>query len=67
VYVPAKIQVPSSAGMTTDPDVIIMTPNAPMTPVYYNSDGWSGGSRCNAQGGVLFDALSRRPCYTSVC
>src|SRR5256885_5168022 len=34
VYVPAKIQVPSSAGMTTDPDVIIMTPNAPMTPVY---------------------------------
>lgn len=56
VYVPVSIKPPQSAGMTTDPDVLILTPNAPNTPVYYNSDAWSGGSRCNAQGGVLFEA-----------
>jgi hypothetical protein len=42
--------------MTTDPDVIILTPNATMTAVYYNGDGWSGGSRCAPQGAVLFNA-----------
>jgi len=42
--------------MTTDPDVIILSPNATMTAVYYNSDGWSGGSRCTPQGNVLFNA-----------
>src|SRR5207245_1016740 len=35
--------------MTTDVDVLILTPTAPITPVYLNSDAWSGGSRCNAQ------------------
>jgi len=55
-YVPANIQQATQRGMTTDPDVIILTPNATMTPVYYNSDGWSGGSRCTAQGNVLFTA-----------
>ncbi len=54
VYVPAHIAPATGAGMTTDPDVIILTPTAPMTNVYYNGDGWSGGSRCRAQGGVLF-------------
>ena len=39
--------------MTTDPDIIVLTPNAPMTNVYENNDGWSGGSRCDAQGGVV--------------
>src|SRR2546426_1219532 len=56
VYVPASIQQPTQRGMTTDPDVIILTPNATMTAVYYNSDGWSGGSRCSPQGNVLFNA-----------
>src|SRR5881409_3252017 len=56
VYVPANIQVATQRGMTTDPDVIILTPNATMTAVYYNSDGWSGGSRCSPQGNVLFNA-----------
>src|SRR2546425_989825 len=56
VYVAANIQQATSRGMTTDPDVIILTPNATMTSVYYNSDGWSGGSRCATQGNVLFDA-----------
>jgi hypothetical protein len=56
VYVPANIQVATQRGMTTDPDVIILSPNATMTAVYYNSDGWSGGSRCTPQGNVLFTA-----------
>src|SRR5438552_15837597 len=42
--------------MTTDVDVLVLTPNAPSTPVYYNGDAWNGGSRCSAQGGVLFSA-----------
>ena len=56
VYVPANIQQATQRGMTTDPDVIILSPNATMTAVYYNSDGWSGGSRCTPQGNVLFNA-----------
>ncbi|HLQ42713.1 MAG TPA: alkaline phosphatase family protein, partial [Thermoplasmata archaeon] len=56
VYVPANIQQATQRGMTTDPDVIILTPNATVTAVYYNADGWSGGSRCTPQGNVLFDA-----------
>jgi len=56
VYVAANIQQATQRGMTTDPDVIILTPNATMTAVYYNSDGWSGGSRCATQGNVLFNA-----------
>src|SRR5437870_4110229 len=56
VYVPANIQQPTQRGMTTDPDVIILNPNDTMTAVYYNSDGWSGGSRCSPQGNVLFNA-----------
>ena len=56
VYVPANIAKPTAWGMTTDPDVLILTPSEPVTPVYYNSDAWGGGSRCDAQGGVLFSA-----------
>src|SRR5213594_964000 len=56
VYVPANVQQATQRGMTTDPDVIILTPNATMTDVYYNSDGWTGGSRCAPQGNVLANA-----------
>src|SRR5213594_3051276 len=49
VYVPGNIKKPTASGMTTDVDVLILTPTAPITPVYLNSDAWSGGSRCNAQ------------------
>ncbi len=56
VYVPGNIKQPTSYGMTTDIDVLVLTPNAPVTQVYQNGDGWGGGSRCNAQGGVLFSA-----------
>ncbi|HEX9244831.1 MAG TPA: hypothetical protein VGA35_01600, partial [bacterium] len=56
VYVPGNIKQPSAYGMTSDIDVLVMTPNAPVTQVYQNGDGWGGGSRCSAQGGVLFSA-----------
>src|SRR2546428_10301518 len=42
--------------MTTDPDVLILNSSAPITPVYLNSDAWTGRSRCDIQGGVLFEA-----------
>src|SRR2546430_16266960 len=56
VYVPAGIKKPTDYGMTTDVDVLVLTPGAPVTPVYYNGDAWDGGSRCDVQGGVLFSA-----------
>src|SRR5713226_1524009 len=57
VYVPGNIKKPTAYGMTTDVDVLILTPTAPITPVYYNSDAWSGRSRCDAQSIVpLFSA-----------
>ena len=54
-YVATDIQVPNGWGMTVDPDIIFMDPNAPLTPVYYNGDAWSGGTRCDAQGALLFN------------
>src|SRR5207249_9034112 len=56
VYVPANIKKPTAYGMTTDVDVLILTPNAPNTDVFYNGDAWSGGSRCDAQGSRLVSA-----------
>src|SRR3989442_8339528 len=56
VYVPGNIKKPTAYGMTTDVDVLILTPNAPPTDVYYNGDAWSGRRRCQAQRPVLFSA-----------
>src|SRR2546422_304354 len=49
------VQAPAR-GMTMDPDVLILNSSAPITPVYLNSDAWTGRSRCGIQGGVLFEA-----------
>src|ERR1700704_5678431 len=55
-YGPANIAWASS-GMTTDVDVLILTPNAAVTPIYYNSDAWNViPGRCGVEGGVLFSA-----------
>src|SRR5437899_13054532 len=56
VYVPGNLKKPTACGMTTDLDVLILAPTAPVTKVWENSDAWSGRSRCDAQGGVLFEA-----------
>jgi len=53
-YVFANIIKATQWGMTVDPDIIILTPNDPETDIYYNSDAWSGKSRCNREGGLLF-------------
>src|SRR5438128_4628205 len=55
-YVPAGIAQATAYGMTTDGDVLILNSSAPITPVYLNSDAWTGRSRCDIQGGVLFEA-----------
>jgi hypothetical protein len=55
-YVFAEIKEPTQAGMTVDPDLIVMTPNAPLTGIYYNSAGWSDKDRCPVEGDLLFEA-----------
>src|SRR2546426_2545106 len=55
-YVPAGIAQATARGMTTDADVLILNSSAPITSVYLNSDAWTGRSRCDIQGGVLFEA-----------
>src|SRR3989454_7231016 len=56
VYVPGNIKKPTAYGMTTDVDVLILTPNAPPTDVYYNGDAWSGGGPVQAPRPVFFFA-----------
>lgn len=57
IYSPAGITVNSAGGSPTvfeqDEDVIVMTPSAPMTDVYYNGVGWDGGDRCAKQGSLI--------------
>eukprot|EP01121_Diplochlamys_sp_Union-15-3_P010049 TRINITY_DN2778_c0_g1_i1.p1 TRINITY_DN2778_c0_g1~~TRINITY_DN2778_c0_g1_i1.p1 ORF type:complete len:367 (+),score=80.12 TRINITY_DN2778_c0_g1_i1:88-1188(+) len=53
-YVFADLERARSWGMTVDPDIIILDSTAPVTNVYFNSDGWSGKSRCQPEGGVIF-------------
>lgn len=57
VYVPAKIQKATANGMTVDEDLIVLTPDAPMLPIYRNDAGWNRDrSRCTIDGPVLFRA-----------
>ena len=59
-YEPAGIVANPNGGSPTkfdeDADVIVMTPSAPATNIYYNGAGWSGADRCKAQGGVVATA-----------
>src|SRR5207249_115860 len=54
VYVPANIKKPTASGMTSDVDVLILTPDAPVTDVWKNNDAGRGGSLWNAPGMGLF-------------
>jgi hypothetical protein len=59
-YVPATIApITQSVGSTllADQDIIILTPTAPSTPIYFNSAGWQPTvSRCPYDAGaLLFD------------
>jgi pyruvate/2-oxoglutarate dehydrogenase complex dihydrolipoamide acyltransferase (E2) component len=62
VYVTARVAPATQRTVTTDQDVIVMEPSAPMTPILWNGAGWSGGSRCSGQGLVL----GRAPIPTSL-
>ncbi len=55
-YLFAGIRDWTGWGVFVEENIIINRPAAPLTPVYYNGDAWSGGSRCSAQGGVMFSA-----------
>jgi len=57
VYVPANIPPNPPVTDLNDPnywlampqidwDIIVLTPNAPITDINYSAAGWSGGSRC---------------------
>jgi hypothetical protein len=53
VYVPAGITAATGWGMTVDHDIIIQRPTAPLTPVHFNADAWTGGTRC-APGAYMY-------------
>lgn len=55
VYVPANIQPATAAGMTVDEDILILTPDAPLVPVYLNTADWTGRSRCEPEDTLLFE------------
>jgi hypothetical protein len=40
----------------SDHERIVLTPSAPLTDVYINNVGWSGGDRCVQQGALFFQA-----------
>ena len=54
VYVHANLQ--PSMKLTVDEDVIVMTPNAPLMPIYYNYAGWDRNKdRCPKEGGLIYE------------
>ena len=56
-YLHAHIQPANSWGMTVDEDIIIQTPDAPFVDIYRSDAGWNrDDSRCDIDGGVLFEA-----------
>lgn len=56
-YVPANIKQATSWGMTEDEDIIILTPNAPLTAIMKSEAGWdSSKDRCKATGGMIQEA-----------
>ena len=55
-YVWAGIRHATSMAYFNDADILVLKPNAPSTTVYANYDDWGSGTRCDPQGGALFDA-----------
>src|SRR2546426_8165779 len=39
-YVAANITRATARAMFPDPDVLVLKPNSPITPVWFNKDGW---------------------------
>jgi hypothetical protein len=55
-YRPARI-VSTKTIFAIDPAVLIMTPSAPLTTLYYNGAAWTGRDRCRAGSKVLAQRL----------
>jgi Ricin-type beta-trefoil lectin domain/GDSL-like Lipase/Acylhydrolase family len=56
IYVPANLVPPTNWG--TDEDLVIMTPNAPLTDVFFTDISWQAearvkGARCQKKGDLL--------------
>jgi len=47
-YVPAQIGMPMAASVTTDPEILILQPDAPLRPLVENDAGWDGNPRCTS-------------------
>ncbi len=57
IYVHAKLEKATQAGMTIDEDYIVLTPDEPLVDIYENFAGWDRSkSRCAIQGKLLFSA-----------
>jgi hypothetical protein len=46
VYIPADLAPRTRQTLASDPDIVLMDPTAPLTPIEFNGTGWSGGNRC---------------------
>jgi hypothetical protein len=61
IYKPANLSPAPGGGKqwtpvsAPDEEIIVMTPNAPLTSVYYSDAAWSGRDRCVSQGALLVD------------
>jgi len=54
-YVPAKILLSAQNWLTADEDVIILTSDAPLTNIRYNSAGWDRSkNRCTPEGPAIY-------------
>jgi hypothetical protein len=47
-YVDAEIEMPTAAGPTVDPEILILQPTAPIRPLVENDAGWDGKPRCTS-------------------
>ncbi|MGA7988531.1 MAG: hypothetical protein WCB51_09060 [Candidatus Dormiibacterota bacterium] len=53
VYVPAHIAPPTIQSLTTDQDIIVMDPTAPLVTLIHSGAGWGGANRCVGTGPTL--------------
>jgi hypothetical protein len=53
IYVPAHIAAPTIQSLTTDQDIIVMDPTAPLVTLMQSGAGWGGANRCVATGPAL--------------
>lgn len=60
IYVPANLPaIPGNEAWALmpqlDQDIIVLTPDAPLTPVFLSDAAWTGKNRCEPSGGFLME------------